>query len=92
MKKSIFAFISGVVICLLVTGPIFYLVLEKRAKQEKGDGFLEGSLFVIKALEKEFGTIPYSDKNFNKVIVNIKTTEVVTLNKNGVKTTKLTGF
>jgi len=92
MKKSVIAFISGMIFCLLLTVPVFYFALTGTAEQEKGNGFREGSLFVVKALEKEFGSIPYSDKNFDKVIVSIKTNEIVTINKNGVKTIKITGF
>ena len=92
MNKTIIAFISGIIFCLLVATPIFYLMLQGAAKQEKGNGFREGSLFVIEELKKEFGSIPYSDKNFDKVVVSIKTNEIVTVTSNGVKTIKVTGF
>ncbi len=39
---------------------------------------MEGKAFSrLPALEKEFGSIPYSDKGFEKVVIGAKTTEVV---------------
>ncbi len=92
MKKGILAFVSGFFCCALLSIPIISYLKNSSFEYGKSKGYVDGVLDSAVALEKEFGSIDYSDKNFEKVIFSIKTTEVVLVKVNGVKTIKVTGF
>ncbi len=92
MKKTIFIFLSGLFLGGIVVAPLLYVMVGDYRMKNSSQEYYEGRLSVIAALEKEFGSIPYSDKGFEKVVIGAKTTEVVSVYKDGVKTIKVTSF
>ncbi len=87
MKKYVIGFMGGVV----VSGAIFIIVLkaEQEAKLEQGknSGKISGLTYSVKKLEKEFGTIDSSAKY--KRLYSVKTSDVVSVDINGVKTVRV---
>ena len=91
MKRLAVTFISGVVLGILIGAPaIYWLFSEYEMNESKA--YYKGAMSVVNKLEKEYGSIPYSDKNFEKVVVSVKTNEIVSVYENGIKTIKVTGF
>ncbi len=87
MKKYIIGFIGGVVISAIIFVPI--LKSEQQAKFKLGinNGKISGLAHSVKELEKEFGLIDSSAKH--KRLYSVKTSDVVSVEINGVKTIRV---
>jgi len=87
MKKYVVGFISGVVISAIIFIPI--LKSEQQAKFEigKNNGNISGLAHSVKELKKEFGVIDSSEKY--KRLYSVKTSDVVSVEINGVKTVRV---
>ena len=85
------SFILGIFLGSLIGATTMYIAFGEDRKSDS-KAYNEGALSVIDKLESEFGVIPYSNKNYEKVVASIKTTEVVSVYENGVKTIKVTKF
>ncbi len=92
MNKTIIAFLSGIIFSGIFGVPLIYLAFGEYEQENSSKAYYEGRLSVMLALEKEFGSIPYSEKIFEKVIIGSKSKDIISVYENGVKTIKLTGF
>lgn len=91
MNRTAFAFLSGLLFSALAGALLIYVMHgELQAKQSKA--YHDGEMSVINMLEKEFGVVPYANQEYEKIIYQTKTTEVVVVKENGVKTIKVTYF
>ena len=87
MKKYAIGFILGAVLSTVIYIPI--LILEQNNKYELGhnQGTINGLLHSVNDIEKEFGK--YSTKDNYKTLYSVKTSEVISLEINGVKTIRV---
>ena len=87
MKKYIIGFIGGVVISVIIFIPI--LKSRQQAKFELGinNGEISGLAHSVNKLKKEFGVINSSAKY--KRLYSVKTSDVVSVEINGVKTIRV---
>ncbi|MEI6427947.1 MAG: hypothetical protein WCO45_06085 [Pseudanabaena sp. ELA607] len=87
MKKFTLGFIVGVAVAALVLVPL--LLTESRNKYEFGrnNGIISARVEVADALGKEFGQ--YDGHSPYKVLFSIKTTDVISVETNGIKTVRI---
>jgi hypothetical protein len=87
MKKLTLGFIVGVAVAALVLVPL--LLTESRNKYELGrqKGINLARLEIAGALRKEFGQ--YDGHSPYKVLFSIKTTDVISVETNGIKTVRI---
>jgi hypothetical protein len=84
-------FISGMVAGFILATVVFvaYLVFQRSPDWNQGHhhGTLDGRADAAKAISKEFGE--YDGKSPYKVLFSIKTTDVISVETNGVKTVRV---
>ena len=87
MKKMIIGMIMGAVLATALFVPI--LIHERNAKFEFGSncGKIFGLMEAADALDKEFGR--YDGKSECKRLFGVKTTDVISIETNGVKTVRI---
>jgi hypothetical protein len=87
MKKFISGVLVGVVLSTIIFVPV--LLSERHYKFEFGqkNGIVAGRLEAADAIEKEFGR--YEGDGPHKVVFSVKTTDVVSIETNGVKTVRV---
>jgi hypothetical protein len=87
MKKFVLGFIVGVAVCAVILVPI--LLAERRNKFDYGrnQGHIDGLREAANALGKEFGY--YHDHSPNNVLFSVKTTDVISVETNGIKTVRI---
>jgi hypothetical protein len=86
MKKFISGFLAGAA----VSGVLFFVLLrsERRYSWEGGrrSGIIQGHFDVADALQKEFGV---HDGSPYKLLLEVKTTDIVSVETNGIKTVRI---
>lgn len=87
MRKLVIGVLLGVVLTVGVCVPVFFK--ERRDKFEFGvkNGVIAGRFDAAGSLEKEFGR--YDGKTPYKLLFSVKTTDVVCIETNGVKTVRI---
>jgi hypothetical protein len=85
--KLVIAFLAGVAVAGVIFLPI--LSSERRDSWEYGHkaGIIQGRLDAADALQKEFGT--WDGKASNNVLLSVKTTSLVAVETNGIKTVRI---
>jgi hypothetical protein len=87
MKKYIIGFISGVVISAMIFIPIFKSKQQEKYELGVNSGKISGLTYSVKEIAKEFGIMDSSAKY--KRLYSIKTSDVVSVEINGVKTIRV---
>jgi hypothetical protein len=87
MKKYIIGFIGGVVISTLIFIPILKSRQQAKFKLGINTGKIIGLVHSVRELEKEFGVINSSAEY--KRLYSVKTSDVVSVEINGVKTIRV---
>jgi hypothetical protein len=87
MRKFGLGVLAGIVISTILFVPL--LVSERRNKFQFGrvNGIVEGLFEASTALEKEFGR--YDGRTPYKRLYGVKTTDIVSIETNGVRTVRL---
>lgn len=83
MKKTIAAFLLGVLITLTGYIPFYMHVREKWYDLGRNAGQIDGRSTALEALNKEFG--PYDGKSDYRTLFSVKATSVVVIEKEGKK-------
>ena len=86
MKKTVIPFLAGVALATIVLLPL--LRFERRQSWEYGRkaGIIQGHFDAADALQQEFGV--WDSKAPHKVLLQVKTTSVVSVETNGIKTVR----
>ncbi|TIH13552.1 hypothetical protein D0S45_14665 [Marinifilum sp. JC120] len=87
MKKTIAAFLLGVLITLIGYIPFYMHVREKWFDLGRNTGQINGLATALEALDKEFG--PYDGKSDYRILFSVKATSVVVIEKEGRKEIKI---
>ena len=87
MRKFLLGVFVGIVVSAVVFVPLF--LSERRDKFDFGrkNGVVAGRFEAADALEKEFGR--YDGHKPYKVLLSVKTTDVVSIETNGVRTVRV---
>ncbi|WP_421901217.1 hypothetical protein [Maridesulfovibrio sp.] len=83
MRKTIAAFLLGVLITLTGYVPFYMHIREKWFDLGRNTGKIEGLANALEALNKEFG--PYDGKSDYRTLFSVKATSVVVIEKDGRK-------
>ncbi len=87
MKKTITAFLLGVLITLTGSIPFYIHVREKWFDLGRNTGQINGLATALEALEKEFG--PYEGESDYRILFSVKATSVVVIDNDGNKEIKI---
>jgi ribosomal protein L25 (general stress protein Ctc) len=87
MKKYVIGFIGGIIVSGAIFIPILITELEAKLELGKNNGKIDGLVYSVRELEKEFGAIDSSTEH--KRLYSVKTSDVVSVEINGVKTVRV---
>ena len=87
MKKYIIGFVVGLIVASGVLIPVFIQEQNNKIEFGRNMGFTDGLIFSSGELEKEFGAIK-TPKAY-KHIFSVKTTDVIMIEVDGVKTVRV---
>jgi hypothetical protein len=88
MKKYIIGFLGGLFVTTSACVVVLPLVLEDKFKFGHGTGFADGLSAVADELEQHYGLYTEADGPY-EIVYDIKTTRVVIIDVNGVKSIKV---
>jgi hypothetical protein len=87
MKKFALGFFVGIAFTALTLALIFRNELHSKFEFGLKNGIIEGHRDAAHALEKEFGQ--YDGHSPYKVLYSVKTTDVISIETNGIKTVRV---